>query len=282
MMLLTRKARFSAAHQCRNPDWSEARNRRVYGPCAVGSGHGHDYVAECTFSGPVDPRTGVVLNLTEVKRQLDEVIEPLHLSHLNHDHGSLEGPAPTSEGLARYLWHALGSANVPCGLTRIRLHESRARNIEYTGDDSMVYVTRTVEFNAAHRLHSIRLSDEENVRIFGKCNNPHGHGHNYELAVTVRGPLDEATGTVIDMGRFDEVLQKEVVDRYDHRHLNHDLAEFRTVNPTSEELLRVIWKRLLPFFDSPALYRLRLVETAKNAFEYFGEEKRNRNQDGPD
>lgn len=274
MMLLTRKARFSAAHLCRNPEWPEARNRRVYGTCAIGSGHGHDYVAEFTFGGPVDPRTGVVLNLTEVKRRLGEVIEPLDLSHLNHDHGALEGPAPTSERLARHLWLALGSETGPCRLMSIRLHESRTRNIEYTGDDSMVHVTRSVEFNAAHRLHSIRLSDEENVRIFGKCNNPHGHGHNYELAVTVRGPVDEATGTVIDMERFDDILQKEVVDRYDHRHLNHDLEEFRTVNPTSEELLRAIWKRLLPYFENPPLYRIRLVETSKNAFEYFGEEER--------
>lgn len=274
MMHLTRKARFSAAHLCRNPAWPEARNRRVYGTCAVGSGHGHDYVAEFTFGGPVDPRTGIVLNLSEVKDRLAAVIEPLDLSHLNHDHEALKGPAPTSERLARYLWQALGKGTGPGVLKRIRLHESRTRNIEYTGDDSMVYVTRSVEFNAAHRLHSIRLSDEENVRIFGKCNNPHGHGHNYELAVTVRGPVDEETGTVIDMGRLDDILQQEVVDRYDHRHLNHDLEEFRSVNPTSEELLRVIWKRLLPFFDSPSLYKLRLVETAKNAFEYFGEEER--------
>ena len=274
MILITRKTRFSAAHLCHDPQWTEARNRRVYGTCAVGTGHGHDYEAEFTFGGPVDPRTGVVLNLTEVKRLIHAVIEPLDLSHLNHDHAALEGPAPTSERLVRYLWHALESGAGRCGLTRIQLHESRARSIEYTGDDSMVLVTRSVEFNAAHRLHSIRLSDEENVRIFGKCNNPHGHGHNYELAVTVRGPVDEKTGMVIDIGRFDEILQKEVVDRYDHRHLNRDLEEFRTVNPTSEEMLRVIWARLLPFFDSPSLYRIRLVETSKNAFEYFGEEDR--------
>jgi len=246
----------------------------VYGDCAFGSGHGHDYVAEFTFGGPVDPRTGVVLNLAEVKDRLAAVIGPLDLSHLNHVHGALDGPAPTSERLVRYLWRELECGAGPGLLKRIRLHESRARDIEYTGDDSMFYVTRSVEFNAAHRLHSIKLSDEENVRIFGKCNNLHGHGHNYELAVTVRGSLDEDTGMVIDMGRFDDILQEEIVDRYDHRHLNHDLEEFRTVNPTSEELLRVIWKRLLPFFDRPSLYRIRLVETSKNAFEYFGEEER--------
>ena len=273
-MLLTRKTRFSAAHLCRNPDWSDDKNKRVYGTCAGGSGHGHDYVGEFTFGGPVDPRTGVVLNLTEVKELLAAVIEPLDLSHLNHDHAALEGPAPTSERLARFLWQALECTTGPCRLMGIRLHESRARHIEYTGDDSMVYVTRSVEFNAAHRLHSIRLSDEENVRIFGKCNNPHGHGHNYELAVTVCGPVDESTGMVIDMGLFDDILRKEVVDRYDHRHLNHDLDEFQTVNPTSEELLRVIWQRLAPFFEKPSLYRIRLVETSKNAFEYFGEEER--------
>ena len=274
MMLITRKTRFSAAHLCRDPQWTEARNRQVYGACSVGTGHGHDYEAEFTFGGQVDPRTGLVLNLDEVKGLLRAVIEPLDLSNLNYDHDALAGPAPTSERLVRHLWRELEGGAGRCGLTRILLHESRARNIEYNGDDSMVYVTRSVEFNAAHRLHSIKLSDEENLRIFGKCNNPHGHGHNYELAVTVRGPVDEKTGMVIDMGRFDDILQQEVVDRYDHRHLNRDLEEFRTVNPTSEEMLRVIWGRLVPFFDTPSLYRLRLVETSKNAFEYFGEEDR--------
>ena len=274
MILLTRKSRFSAAHLCRNPEWTDDRNRQVYGSCATGNGHGHDYVGEFTFGGDVDPRTGVVLNLSEVKGMLAAVIEPLDLSHLNHDHPALAGPAATSERLVRHLWHALEAGTGTSRLMSIRLHESRARHIEYTGDDSMVYVTRSVEFNAAHRLHSIRLSDEENVRIFGKCNNPHGHGHNYELAVTVRGPVDEETGSVIDTGRFDDILRKEVVDRYDHRHLNHDLEEFRTVNPTSEELLRVIWKRLAPHFEDPALYRIRLVETSNNAFEYFGDEER--------
>lgn len=274
MMLLTRKIWFSAAHLCRNPDWSASTNSRVYGACAAGSGHGHDYIGEFTFVGLVNPETGVVVNLSEVKKRLSTIIDPLDHSHLNHDVVALKGRVPTSERLVRFLWQALDSEVGTCRLNGIRLHESRVRNIEYTGDDSMVYVTRRVEFNAAHRLHSIRLSDEENVRIFGKCNNPHGHGHNYELEVTVCGSVDETTGMVIDMERFDEILQREIVARYDHRHLNHDLEEFQAVNPTSEELLRVIWKRLAQFFETPSLYRIRLVETSKNAFEYFGEEGR--------
>ena len=135
----------------------------------------------------------------------------------------------------------------------------------------MVDVTRRVEFNSAHRLHSRFLSDEENARIFGKCNNPMGHGHNYELEVTVRGAIDERTGMVIGIGELDEVIQREIVERYDHKNLNLDLEEFQTVNPTSEEFARVIWSRLASCFTRPALYRVRLVETGNNSFEYYGE-----------
>lgn len=274
MLYLTRKIEFAAAHVCRRPEWSDNRNRRVYGACAVGSSHGHDYICDLTVKGPIDPCTGMVVNLVEVNRTLKAVVGVLDSTHLNHDHPAFQERVPTTERLALVLWDRL-QPWLPdgCSLHRVQLQESRTRAVEYRGEDTMVYVTRRVEFNAAHRLHSHVLSDEENAEVFGKCNNPNGHGHNYGLEVTVRGPIDERTGTVIDLGRLDQIIEEEVVARYDHKNLNVDLEEFRTLNPTSEAFARVIWDRLAPHLTSPALYRVRLVETSKNSFEYYGEQE---------
>ena len=273
MMFLTRKIIFSAAHVCRNPDWSDDQNRYVYGHCAVGTGHGHDYICEATVKGSINSSTGIVVNLADVKQLLRTVVTPLDMTHLNDNGDLFQGQEPTTERLTRALWHRLVPMLTQCELARLNIYESRTRSIEYIGDDTMIYVTRRVEFNAAHRLHSQVLSDEENARIFGKCNNPNGHGHNYELEVTVCGTLDKRTGMVIDMALLDELIQREVVDRYDHKNLNMDLEEFREVNPTSEEFARVIWNRLSPHFTQPTLYKIRLVETANNSFEYYGEQE---------
>jgi 6-pyruvoyltetrahydropterin/6-carboxytetrahydropterin synthase len=271
MMRLIRKIYFSSAHVCRNPEWSAEYNRYVYGACSTGSAHGHDYLLEATVSGPVNPDTGIVVNLVDIKQTLKKEVASWDACHLNYDEPFFQNLVPTGERMAGELWRRIASGLTDCRLSRIRLHENRLRYIDYTGDDTMVYVTRRVEFNAAHRLHSLALSDEENRRLFGKCNNPNGHGHNYELEVTVRGAVDEKSGVVMPTGRLDEIIQKEIVDRYDHRNLNRDLPEFETVNPTSEEFARAIWRRLAPHLVDPALYRVRLVETSNNAFEYFGD-----------
>ena len=108
----------------------------------------------------------------------------------------------------------------------------------------MVTITRSFEFAAAHRLHVPELSEEENRRIFGKCGNPSGHGHNYVLEVTVSGEPDSASGTIVDLPTFEATVQERVIDRFDHKHLNVDCAEFATLNPTVENIARVIWDLL--------------------------------------
>src|SRR5438445_1829567 len=108
----------------------------------------------------------------------------------------------------------------------------------------MLNVTRRYRFAASHRLHSPRLSDEENRELFGKCNYPNGHGHNYILEVTVAGPLDDRSGRVIDPDALDEIVNREVVDRYDHRHFNHDIPEFEGLIPSTEEVTKIIWQRV--------------------------------------
>ncbi len=126
----------------------------------------------------------------------------------------------------------------------------------------MVTITRKIEFAASHRYNNPALSAEENRRIFGKCNNPHGHGHNYILEVTVAGEPDPMTGMVLDLKELKELLEKEVMQRMDHRHLNYEVPELAGKIPTCENIARVIWELLEPRITRGRLHRIRLHESA--------------------
>ena len=141
----------------------------------------------------------------------------------------------------------------------------------------MVYLTRRYCFSAAHRLHSEALDAGENARVYGKCNNPYGHGHNYVLEVTVAGPVDPQTGMVCDLARLDGAVEHEVLDRFDQTNLNLDVETFQTRVPTTENLCIEIFNLLrgrLYGAGGPGyarLARVRLEETNSNFFEYDGE-----------
>jgi 6-pyruvoyltetrahydropterin/6-carboxytetrahydropterin synthase len=141
----------------------------------------------------------------------------------------------------------------------------------------MVYLTRQYQFSAGHRLHSESLSAEENRRVYGKCNNPNGHGHNYLLEVTVAGPIDSATGMVFDLVALDRIVAEYVLEKLDHMNLNLDVETFRAVVPTTENLCRDIYDRLraplekADFRGRVQLDRIRLQETRLNSFEWVGE-----------
>ena len=134
----------------------------------------------------------------------------------------------------------------------------------------VVTATRVLRFNAAHRIHNPALPDDENRRLFGKCNNPNWHGHNYRLEVSVRGPVDDRTGYVMDLGLLGRVVADAFVDRVDHRNLNLDVDFLRGVNPTAENLVVACWRVLAPRVAPATLTRLRLWETENNYVEYEG------------
>jgi len=125
----------------------------------------------------------------------------------------------------------------------------------------MVYLTRKVEFSASHLYHNPDFSPEENRRVFGKCNNPHGHGHNYVLEVTVAGEPDPRTGMVLDLKELKDLLQREILDRMDHRFLNYEVPELAGKIPTTETIATVIWQLLEPRIRQGRLHRVRLYET---------------------
>jgi 6-pyruvoyltetrahydropterin/6-carboxytetrahydropterin synthase len=137
-----------------------------------------------------------------------------------------------------------------------------------------VLITKRVEFSASHVCRNTDLTDEENQRLFGAAANPHGHGHNYILDVTLRGEPDPVTGMVLDLKDLKEILQREVLDPFDHRFLNREVPPFDRVIPTAENVAMEIWKRLdkalLPS-ESAKLHSVRLHETSDLYVEYFGE-----------
>ena len=133
-----------------------------------------------------------------------------------------------------------------------------------------VTVTRRMHFNAAHRVHNPELSDEENQRLFGRCNNPNWHGHNYILDVSVAGPVDGRTGYVMDLAVLKRVVQESVIDRVDHRNFNLDVDFMRDVIPTAENIVVGCWRVLAPRVAPARLVRLVLWETPNNYVEYEG------------
>lgn len=131
------------------------------------------------------------------------------------------------------------------------------------------YLTKRYWFSASHRLHSDELTAEENRATYGKCNNPHGHGHNYALEITVSGHVDPRTGMICNLGELDSIVESEIVSRFGHEHLNA-LPEFKTLVPTSENLATQIFEILKRRFNAAHLELVKLDETSQNSFQYAG------------
>lgn len=136
----------------------------------------------------------------------------------------------------------------------------------------MIALTRAYHFSASHRLHIDSLSEAQNQELYGKCNNPFGHGHNYRLEVSVAGPQDSATGQIVPLSELDRLVEQNILRLFDHRNMNSDVAEFVSRVPTTENVLTVIGERLLQSWSnylptSVRLHRLQIQETDRNSFE---------------
>ncbi|MDX1933187.1 MAG: 6-carboxytetrahydropterin synthase [Capsulimonadales bacterium] len=274
---LRRRVTFAAGHAYWLPNKTEAENRALFGRWAGRYGHGHNYAVEVTVVGTVDERTGMVVNITDVDRVLkQQVTGPLADRHLTYEVPHFADTPPTLENIARYVSERFTTQfqDERARLARVVVEESPTlwATLDQEKHLEMIALTRAFDFAAAHRLHAPALSEEENVRVFGKCNNPRGHGHNYGVEVTVLGTPDPVTGMIVDLAALDETLEREVMQRFDHKHLNDDTPDFATVNPTSENLTIAIWKHLEGRIPAPArLYRVVVRETERNFFEYYGE-----------
>ncbi|MGH7250225.1 MAG: 6-carboxytetrahydropterin synthase [Nitrospiraceae bacterium] len=277
-VLLTKRIEFSASHRYHNDAWDAERNRVVFGACNHEPGHGHNYLLEVTVAGEVDADTGMVVNLYDLKQVLKQVLEEFDHKHLNLDTPYFKGKIPTTENIAGVLWRMLAARPEIGPLEKVRLFEDEDLFAEITAADvggggpeiARASVTRRYYFSAAHRVHSGQLSAAENRRLYGKCDSPNAHGHNYELSVRVRGKINPDTGMVTDIPTLDRLVQELVVQRFDHQDLNRD-PDFSAHVPTGENLTRLIWKRLAGSIPAARLDRIGLVETRGSSYSYAGE-----------
>jgi 6-pyruvoyltetrahydropterin/6-carboxytetrahydropterin synthase len=272
-MKLTRQVAFSSGHRYWLDGLSETENKALFGEWASPFNHGHNYVLEVTVSGRVDERHGMVVNIKDIDAVLkDRVIGRFDQKSLNDEVEEFMEKPTSTEFIGLTIRDILKPA-LPreVRLENVRVYETPLLFVDVQ-DGEQVQLTRVYEFAASHRLDVPALSLEENVELFGKCNNAAGHGHNYILEVTVSGVPDAATGMIADLSTIDAVVEKEVVDRYDHKHLNEDVTEFKGLYPTTEVVTRMIWQRLNGKLPA-TLHKVLVRETARNIFEYSGEDE---------
>jgi 6-pyruvoyltetrahydropterin/6-carboxytetrahydropterin synthase len=277
-VLLTKRIEFAAAHRYQNPAWGAERNRTIFGACYNEPGHGHNYLLEVTVAGEVDEATGMVVNLYDLKRVLEEVLEEFDHKHLNLDTPYFQETIPTAENIAQVLWRLLAARSGMGRLEVIRLYEDEDLFAEVTsslavaseGDMPRARLKRRYHFSAAHRLYTDRLSIEGNRAAFGSCAGSASHGHNYVLEVMALGPIARDTGMVVPLSLLDEFVQEEVLARFDRKDLNRDAAFTAGQLPSGENVVRVIWDLLVKRLQA-RLECIRLVESRESAFEYTGQ-----------
>jgi 6-pyruvoyltetrahydropterin/6-carboxytetrahydropterin synthase len=269
MIQVTRRFEFSAAHRYWRDDWSQAQNEQVFGKCSSPYGHGHNYTLDVTVAGAIDPVTGMVINITALKQIVGGVLELFDHKHLNEDTPYFRDRIPTTEEIVRVLWDLIAPLIPPAiSLAQLRLAETNDLWAEYRGTPAIGYFSRSYTFAAAHRLHAASLSATENRALYGKCNNPNGHGHNYTVEVTVAGPIDRQTGMVIDLVAMDRAV-RGVLDQLDFHHLDREVAAFAERPSTGENIATTLWD-LLAEPLAGQLAHLRLWETNRNLFDYAG------------
>jgi len=253
MVTITRKIEFSASHLYHNPAFSAEENRRVFGKCNNPHGHGHNYTLEVTIAGTPDAKTGMVLDLVELKELMErEVMQRMDHRFLNYEVAELKGMIPTCENIATVIWKLLEPKVRQGKLQRVRLYEapdlfaiawatSRRGRIDEGDSYTAIFI-----FGFAP-LHSDAMSEAENQSLYGKCNNPFGHGHNYVVEVTLAGAVDPATGMIANLVDLDAYVQKHVLADFDHRYINEEIPAFKKIVPTTENLCIEIYNRLKGF-----------------------------------
>jgi 6-pyruvoyltetrahydropterin/6-carboxytetrahydropterin synthase len=266
--IINRRAQFCATHRYWLPELSEAENIKQFGCCSRLFGQGHNYVLYVALKGKQN-EYGMVQNFSAVKKLIArEVTNQLNFAYLNDVWPEFQETLPTSENIARVIWQRL-APHLP--LINIQLFENPELWADYQGNNMEAYLTISTHFSAAHRLAHPKLSDEENTEIYGKCARPNGHGHNYQLEVTVKGEINPRTGMIVDLDGLRKAIKDYVVEPFDHTFLNKDIAYFAVVIPTAENIAIHIRDLL----QNPVrelgvqLYKIKLNESPNNSCEVF-------------
>jgi 6-pyruvoyltetrahydropterin/6-carboxytetrahydropterin synthase len=247
-VLLTKRIEFAAAHRYIKPEWDEAKNRAVFGPCYNPPAHGHNYMVEVTVSGEVDPKTGMVVNLFDLKRILLDVLEEFDHKNLNLDMPYFKDRIPTSENLARVLWTKLDKQHDIGTLHAIRLYEDEDLYAEVTAAAGLDVASVTRRYSFTSMQDGIQSPE-------------------WDCFVTVHGAIDPVTGMVIDIGALNRLVQERVVQVFDRQDFRQALGVQAVAG---EQLVEYIWKQLVSSLPSARLSNLRLVQSRDLSFEFAG------------
>lgn len=247
-VLLTKRIEFAAAHRYIKPEWDEAKNRAVFGLCYNPPAHGHNYMVEVTVVGEVDAKTGMVVNLFDLKRILLDVLEEFDHKNLNLDMAYFKDRIPTSENLARLLWTKLEVQKDIGTLHTVRLYEDEDLYAEITAEGGLdvASVTRRYSFTAVQEGNQ---------------------GREWDCFVTVHGAIDPVIGMVTDIVSLNRLVQDKVLSALDRRNLCQALG---TQTVTGEQLVEHIWKQLVSSLSIGRLSNVRLVQSRDLSFEYAG------------
>ena len=249
---------FSAARRTYSPNLSEEENFKIFGQAASPSGHGHNYRVRITIGRELNQENGLLLPLPMAAEAISILHSELDHKNLNTDVPGLKGLPMTTETLARYIWHKLEKK---LSLQRVRLYEKSDFFVECHGHD-LFFMGIENKFQAAHRLHSPQLSGQENKDVYGKCNNPNGHGHQYRVECSIGGKLDEKSGTLFNLVELNQILAS-TLGEWDYKHLELEVEDFREKPSTGENIIQVLWSKLERKLGEK-LHRLRIWETPNN------------------
>jgi 6-pyruvoyltetrahydropterin/6-carboxytetrahydropterin synthase len=259
MIRLTREVRFALNRRAE----ATRDTPNGFGGVPAVQGLAHFFALRVTLGGAVDPKSSYLRNIKQIDDRVRSVGLPV-LESLVRD-GSF-----THARALGGLHNALRDAWPGSELVRLELHLSPYQSIAIlSSEPTMIRLSQKFEFSAAHRLHNPELSDDANRATFGKCNNPHGHGHNYEVEVTLAGTPD-ATGTLIPVPDFERIVDDHAIDALDHKFLNVEVDAFKTLNPSVENIAKVVYQMLKSPLsrDHCRLERVTVWETPKTWAEY--------------
>ncbi|MDA7977685.1 MAG: 6-carboxytetrahydropterin synthase [Pirellulales bacterium] len=288
MVKLTREVRFSLTSDFKH-EIASASAVNSWGGWPGGLVIAPFLALRVTVAGEPDPVTGMLCNISLIDRVVrtagfraiaDMMTEAneLHATSLltklaqvlQQEFAAAQTPASTT-GSGGESPTGLVEFAADLQLTTVELRLTPTLKLEMNMQTpGRVLLTQQFEFSAAHRLQCDDYSDAENHRVFGKCNNPNGHGHNYVLDVTLTSTADKLRGRAINLEEFENIVRREVIDPYDHEHLNCE-DDFAGMNPTVENIAMVIWRKLHGQFGEASLHRIRVYETSKTMAEYEGE-----------
>src|SRR5438876_1260741 len=228
---------FSAARQTMSPRLGAKENKRLFGEAA--SIHGHNYRARLTFRAETGPGESPLVRFDKIDNCIQSLRSELDHRHLNKEVAGLKGRPITTESLAGYIYERV-NALVP--LHRVRLHE-RDDFFAEVWDDESIFLGMQMPFSAAHRLQTGSLSDSENAELYGRCNNPLGHGHGYLTETTIGGEYDMQSGTLYDFLALKSAIE-ESLRPWQDRHLDPDVADLREMPSTGESIGRALWPKM--------------------------------------